>query len=79
MPRVLESDKTVIINNKEYTFPKGTVLTEEYINSLKTEDEREAAHQLNRRTTFQIIREDYVPTGEQNKPVQIEIIKDINE
>jgi peptidoglycan-associated lipoprotein len=78
VPRVLESDKTVIINNKEYTFPKGTVLTEEYINSLKTEDEREAAHQLNRRTTFQIIREDYVPTGEQNKPVQIEIIKDIN-
>ncbi|MDI3479086.1 MAG: hypothetical protein PWQ43_1094 [Rikenellaceae bacterium] len=79
VPRVLENDKTVIINDKEYTFTKGTVLTEEYINSLKTEDEREAAHQLNRRTTFQIISEDYVPSGEQNKPVQIEIIKDVNE
>mgnify|MGYP007068771544 CR=1 FL=1 len=54
------------------------MLTEEYINSRKTEDEREAAHQLNRRTTFQISREDYVPSGEQNKPVQIEIIKDVN-
>ncbi|HPZ61492.1 MAG TPA: OmpA family protein [Bacteroidales bacterium] len=76
VPRVLEEDKTVIIDGKEYTFPKGTVLTEEYINSLPSKDQREAAHQLNRRTTFQIIRDDYVPTGEQNKPVQIEIIKE---
>lgn len=40
--------------NKEYPqFPEGTVLTEEYINTLSDED-REAADQINRRTEFQV-------------------------
>ena len=34
----------------------ATVLTEEYIASLPTEKERKAAHQLNRRTMYKIIR-----------------------
>ncbi|MDQ3108996.1 MAG: OmpA family protein [Bacteroidota bacterium] len=38
----------------------GTVLTEKYINTLKTTQEREALHQLNRRTTFKVLRTDYV-------------------
>jgi len=43
------------------SFPPGTVLTEDYINSLKTTREKMAAHLLNRRTTFLILRDDYVP------------------
>lgn len=40
--------------NKEYPqFPEGTVLTEEFINTLSDED-REAADQINRRTEFQV-------------------------
>ncbi|CAN5239707.1 OmpA family protein [soil metagenome] len=38
----------------------GIVLTEKYINSMKTVAEREALHQLNRRTVFRVLRTDYV-------------------
>jgi peptidoglycan-associated lipoprotein len=39
----------------------GEVLNEKYINALKTEEEKEAAHQRNRRTDFKVLRDDYVP------------------
>jgi len=42
-------------------FPIGTLLDEAFINSIKDNDARERAHQLNRRTTFRILRTDYVP------------------
>ncbi len=42
-------------NPKIYTFPKGVTLTEEYIKSLKTQEEREAAYQLCRRYVIKII------------------------
>lgn len=38
-----------------------TVYDEAFINSLSTKEEREAAHQLNRRTVFSVLRDDYVP------------------
>jgi len=81
VPRILEKDKTVIINKTPYTFKKGQVMTEEFINGLASKDEQEAAHQLNRRTTFQIVREDYVPKANTNTPVnpEIQIINDDNE
>lgn len=77
VPRTLEKDITITYNNKTFTFPKGVTLTKEYIESLPTRDHQEAAHQLNRRTTFQIIRTDYVPKQTQNvevKRVQIQIV-----
>jgi len=40
--------------------PDGTLLDEKYINSLKSEEEKEAAHQRNRRTDFKVLRDDYV-------------------
>lgn len=44
------------------TFLKvGTVLTEEYINSLPTEEQKEITHQANRRTEFRVLRTDYNP------------------
>jgi peptidoglycan-associated lipoprotein len=47
-------------DNEAYPFlPVGTRLTEEYINSLKDEDQQEMAHFLNRRTEFKVIRTDY--------------------
>lgn len=39
--------------------PVGTQLTEEYIGSLPTEEQREAAHQANRRTEFEVLTTDY--------------------
>jgi peptidoglycan-associated lipoprotein len=52
-PRVLEKEIDGI--------PSGTKLTEEFINSLPTEDARERAHKLNRRVTLKKIADDYVP------------------
>lgn len=79
VPRVLEKDIVIEYNKKTFTFVKGTVLTKEYIESLPTRDEQEAAHQLNRRTTFLILRTDYVPKEGGNTdvtPVKIEIINE---
>ncbi|HPE99472.1 MAG TPA: OmpA family protein [Bacteroidales bacterium] len=73
VPRVLESDKLVVYKGKEYRFSKGQVMTEDFINGLATDGEKEAAHQLNRRTTFQILRSDYVPKANTNTPVNPEI------
>ena len=44
---------------REYPqFPEGTVLTEEFIETLSPEDQ-EAADQINRRTEFQVLSIDY--------------------
>ena len=62
-PRVLKNGY-VFGQGTEYAgirFPAGTVLTEEYIKSLRSKKQQEAAHQLNRRTEFRILRVDYVP------------------
>lgn len=61
IPRTLLRDTESDFNGKKYIFPKGVTLTESYINSLKTHGEKEAAHQLNRRSEFRIVRTDYVP------------------
>jgi peptidoglycan-associated lipoprotein len=37
----------------------GSVLTEQYINSLSDEEQKEIAHQINRRTEFRVLRTDY--------------------
>jgi len=57
VPRELTKD----IMRDGFLFRKGVVLTETYIDSLPTEEYREAAHQLNRRTEFRVIRKDFVP------------------
>ena len=45
--------------NREYPqFPEGTVLTEEFIGTLTSEDQ-DAADQINRRTEFQVLSIDY--------------------
>jgi peptidoglycan-associated lipoprotein len=64
VPRKLEKDMYSTYNGKKYFFAKGTVLTEAYCESFPTKPEKEAAHQLNRRTEFIILRDDYVPSSD---------------
>ena len=44
-----------------FLFTEGTTFDEEFITSLSSSREKEAAHQQNRRTEFRILRKDYVP------------------
>jgi len=39
----------------------GTSLTEQYINTLANDEQKEIAHQINRRTEFKVLRTDYEP------------------
>jgi peptidoglycan-associated lipoprotein len=38
---------------------KDTILSEQYINSLADDEQKEIAHQINRRTEFRVLRTDY--------------------
>ncbi len=64
VPRVFENDIAVA----GVTIKAGTALTEDFINSLATNDAKEAAHQLNRRTEFRVLSKDFVPKAA-NQPV----------
>jgi peptidoglycan-associated lipoprotein len=45
----------------QYPFLKaGTVLNDQFINSLPNDEQKEIAHQINRRTEFRVLRTDYV-------------------
>jgi peptidoglycan-associated lipoprotein len=56
-PKVVDSDIT-----KQNPFLRGgTPLTEQYINSLANDEQKEIAHQINRRTEFRVLRTDYEP------------------
>ncbi|PLW97462.1 MAG: hypothetical protein C0591_06465 [Marinilabiliales bacterium] len=57
VPRTLKKN----IMRDGYLFTEGTTLDDDFINSLATNSEKEAAHQLNRRTEFRVLRKDYVP------------------
>lgn len=56
-----------IMTKEEHTFEPGTVLTDSLINTLPTTAMKEAAHQLNRRTEFSILRNDYIPKSRISK------------
>ena len=58
-PKVLDADLTLPSGK---TVPKGTVLTEAFINKYKADKtDFEFLHQQNRRVVFSIIRKDYKP------------------
>ncbi len=55
-PKVITADNAKFVPEKyRANFPIGTVLSEAYINGLKSKDLQEAAHQMNRRTEFMIL------------------------
>ena len=60
VPRTLDEDVVVNYNGQKYMFSAGTVLECDYIATLKG-DHQQAAHSLNRRIEFRVLREDYVP------------------
>lgn len=60
VPRVLDRNMTVRVNGVPYTFSEGVVLECDFVNSISNPDRREAAHLLNRRLEFLILRTDYV-------------------
>lgn len=60
VPRVLDEDVVVTLNGKKYEFSAGTVMECDYIATLSG-DHQQAAHSLNRRIEFLVLREDYVP------------------
>ena len=54
-PKVVDSEIS-----GQYPFLRtGAALTEQYINSLSTEEQKEIAHQINRRTEFKVLRVDF--------------------
>ncbi|MEO0312585.1 MAG: hypothetical protein RIQ89_2242 [Bacteroidota bacterium] len=68
-PRTLDTDMGA--------FKKGDRLTDGFINAIKNTKEREAAHQLNRRTEFKVLRSNFVKGQKAvESPSQIEIIKE---
>lgn len=56
-PKVVDA---VIMADAPFLRSEAT-LNEQYINSLASEEQKEIAHQINRRTEFRVLRTDYVP------------------
>lgn len=77
VPRTLARD----ITKEGYLFKAGTVLTDSVINLLPGTAVKEAAHQMNRRTEFSILRNDFIPKTSPVKPVakQIEVVTEPEE
>jgi peptidoglycan-associated lipoprotein len=55
IPKVVDA----IIASQNSFLKTGTTLSEQYINSLANDEQREIAHQINRRTEFKVLRTDY--------------------
>ena len=55
-----------VIERKDGRFKVGDVLTELYISKIKFKKNKEKAHQYNRRTTFRVNGDDYIPQVEDN-------------
>jgi len=71
-----EIDHNYYLNNVQI-LDSGTVLTEPFINSLPTNEKKEFAHQLNRRTEFSVLSNDFIPKeiiGEVVLPRVIDIV-----
>ncbi|MEA3505135.1 MAG: hypothetical protein U9R32_08060, partial [Bacteroidota bacterium] len=54
------------INRNGFTFEQNSILTQEYIDALQSEEAKETAHQMNRRTEFSVLRKDFVPKSDKN-------------
>ncbi|NLN74364.1 MAG: OmpA family protein [Bacteroidales bacterium] len=77
VPRELTATTYSRHGGQNYKFDKGVTLTPEYINTLQGRNNQEAAHSLNRRTEFRILRDDFVPpasTDEIDKTAIVEFV-----
>ena len=64
--RGLGENEPFVIEEKDGRFKVGDVLTESYINKIRFKKNKEKANQYNRRTSFKVLREDYVPANSDN-------------
>lgn len=60
VPRTLDRDVVIVVAGVPYTFSAGTTLECDFINDLPSKEHQEAAHQLNRRIEFLVLRSDYI-------------------
>jgi peptidoglycan-associated lipoprotein len=58
----------ITMKKDQGNFKGGDVLTEEYIGKLAANEEKELAHQLNRRTVFRILSTDFDPSKPDSTP-----------
>ena len=64
--KIKETQPKVVTRKQgaKYAFLKERdILNEDFINLLSSEEEKEIAHQINRRTEFKVIRTDYSESG----------------
>lgn len=54
-PKIVDA----IIAAQNSFLKSGTALTDQYINALASDEQKEIAHQINRRTEFRVVRTDY--------------------
>lgn len=54
-PKVVDQ---IVVSESPF-LKEGTLLTESFINSLQNDEQKEIAHQINRRTEFRVLRTDY--------------------
>lgn len=73
-PRTLNKAMVSFYKGKPYAFDSGVVLTDAFIDALPNRDWQEAAHQLNRRTEFSVLREDFIPSGDRNLTALVGIV-----
>jgi len=66
VPRTVSKDVT----KDGFTIKAGTVLNDSVINLMTSVTAKEAAHQLNRRSEFSILRNDFVPKTKVTKKIQ---------
>jgi peptidoglycan-associated lipoprotein len=57
-PKVVDA----VIAGQNSFLKAGSTLSEQYINGLASEEQKEIAHQINRRTEFRVLRTDYQST-----------------
>ena len=63
----------LVMEYKDGKLKKGDVLTKAYIDGLRRRKHIEEAHQYNRRTTFKVISQEYVPKPkEEVKEIEVE-------
>ena len=56
-----------VIENRNGRFKVGDVLSERYISKIRMKKNKNTANQYNRRTSFKVLRQDYVPSSTEER------------
>ena len=61
-----------VVEHKDGKLKVGDVLSKAYIDGLRRRKNREEAHQYNRRTTFKVVSQEYVPKPKEEVKEEVE-------